>query len=138
MKAKVNLSITCLKKLILLYDLMVEITQVIQLFAMELNLNLNPTIALDFLPRFISELKLSTECEKLAKKIIKKEEMSGLTSGRGPTGVCGAAIYAATILTKERRTQREIARISRVTEVTVRNRFSELVENLNLGISIQK
>ena len=64
-------------------------------------------------------------------------EHRGLTSGRGPTGVCAAAIYAATILAKERRTQRKIAKISQVTEVTVRNRFSELVENLPLGISLK-
>ena len=65
-------------------------------------------------------------------------EQRGLTSGRGPTGVCAASIYAASILTKERRTQRKIAKISQVTEVTVRNRFSELIENLDLGINIKK
>ena len=65
-------------------------------------------------------------------------ELRGLTSGRGPTGVCAAAIYAASILTKERRTQRLIAQISQVTEVTVRNRFSELIENLELGINFKK
>ena len=70
----------------------------------------------------------------LAKKIIKMAELRGLTSGRGPTGVCAAAIYAASILSEERRTQRVIAKISQVTEVTVRNRFQELIENLNLGI----
>ncbi|MFX1447774.1 MAG: hypothetical protein ACFFCG_06520 [Promethearchaeota archaeon] len=37
-------------------------------------------------------------------------------------------------MTEERRTQRVIAKISQVTEVTVRNRFQELIENLNLGI----
>jgi transcription initiation factor TFIIB len=101
-------------------------------------LNLNPTKPLDFLTSFISELKLTQDCQKVAKKIIKLAEAYGLTSGRGPTGVCAAAIYAASILTKERRTQRKIANISQVTEVTVRNRFSELIENLELGISIKK
>ena len=65
-------------------------------------------------------------------------ELRGLTSGRGPTGLCAAAIYTASILTKERRTQRKIAKVSQVTEVTVRNRFSELIENLDLGISLKK
>ena len=74
----------------------------------------------------------------ISKKIIKRAEQRGLTSGRGPTGVCAASIYAASILCKERRTQRKIAKISQVTEVTIRNRFSELIENLNLGISLKK
>jgi len=111
-----------------------EIGRSFRFISNELNMNLNPTIASDFLTRFISELGLSTECQKIAKKIIKVAQERGLTSGRGPTGVCAASIYAATILTKEKRTQRKIARISQVTEVTVRNRFSELVEFLNLGI----
>lgn len=111
-----------------------EIGRSFRFISNELNMNLNPTIASDFLTRFISELGLSTKCQKIAKKIIKMAQDRGLTSGRGPTGVCAAAIYAATIFTKEKRTQRKIARISQVTEVTVRNRFSELVEYLNLDL----
>ncbi|MFO8018495.1 MAG: transcription initiation factor IIB [Promethearchaeia archaeon] len=115
-----------------------EIGRSFRFISKELHLNLNPTKALDYLPRFISELELSQRCQKNAKKIIKRAEMRGLTSGRGPTGVCAAAIYAASIISKERRTQRKIARISQVTEVTVRNRFAELVNNLKLGISLKK
>lgn len=115
-----------------------EIGRSFRFISRELELNLNPTKALDFLTRFISELGLSTECLKTAKKIIKIAELRGLTSGRGPTGLCAAAIYTASILTKERRTQRIIAKVSQVTEVTVRNRFSELIENLDLGISLKK
>ena len=111
-----------------------EIGRSFRFISNELNMNLNPTIASDFLTRFISELGLSTECQRIAKKIIKVAQERGLTSGRSPTGVCAASIYAATILTKEKRTQRKIAHISQVTEVTVRNRFSELVEFLNLNL----
>jgi len=115
-----------------------EIGRSFRFISRELELNLNPTKPLDFLPRFISELDLSTDCQNIAKKIIKIAELRGLTSGRGPTGLCAAAIYTASILTKERRTQRKIAKVSQVTEVTVRNRFSELIENLDFGISIKK
>ncbi len=115
-----------------------EIGRSFRFISRELDLNLNPTKALDFLTRFISELELSTECQNTAKKIIKIAELRGLTSGRGPTGLCAAAIYTASILTKERRTQRKIAKVSQVTEVTVRNRFSELILNIDLGISIKK
>ena len=115
-----------------------EIGRSFRFISNQLKLNLNPTKPLDFLTRFISELGLTNKCLKIAKVIIRMAEERGLTSGRGPTGVCAAAIYASSILTNERRTQRKIARISCVTEVTVRNRFSELVENLNLGISLKK
>ncbi len=115
-----------------------EIGRAFRFISKELNLNLNPTKPIDFLNRFVSELGLSSKCQKTAKKILKLAEMSSLTSGRGPTGVCAAAIYCSTILCNERRTQRRIAQISQCTEVTVRNRFAELVENLNLGIPLKK
>lgn len=115
-----------------------EISRSFRFISNELELNLNPTKPIDFLPRFISELELTNNCQKIAKAIIRMAERRGLTSGRGPTGVCAAAIYASSILSNERRTQRSIARVSCVTEVTVRNRFSELVENLNLGISLKR
>jgi len=111
-----------------------EIGRSFRFISNELDLNLNPTKPLDFLTRFISELELSNECHKIAKKIIKMASERGLTSGRGPTGVCAAAIYAATLIARERRTQKIIAQVSQVTEVTVRNRFSELVENLSLSL----
>jgi transcription initiation factor TFIIB len=115
-----------------------EISRSFRFISNELELNLNPTKPIDFLTRFISELELTTKCQKMAKIIIRMAERRGLTSGRGPTGVCAAAIYASSIITNERRTQRSIARVSCVTEVTVRNRFSELVENLHLDISLKK
>ena len=115
-----------------------EIGRSFRFITNELNLNLTPTKPLDFLIRFISELGLSHQCQSLSKKIIKIAEMRGLTSGRGPTGVCAAAIYASSILCKERRTQRKIAKISQVTEVTIRNRFSELIEIFDLGIPLKK
>ncbi len=114
-----------------------EIGRSFRFITKELGLNLNPTKASDFLPRFISELRLTPQCYKIAKKIINMADSRGLTSGRGPTGVCAASIYAASILSNEKRTQRKIAQIALVTEVTVRNRFSELTENLNLGIPVK-
>jgi len=115
-----------------------EIGRSFRFISHELDLNLNPTKPLDYITRFTSELKLSQTCEKLAMKIIEIAESRGLISGRGPTGIAAAAIYASSLLTKEKRTQRDIARVSQVTEVTVRNRYKELVENLNLRVPFKR
>lgn len=103
-----------------------------------LQLSSNPTKPLDYISRFVSELKLSSDVQKKAVDIVKLAEKKGLTSGRGPTGVAAAAIYVASIMYKERRTQRDIAKVSQVTEVTVRNRFKELIFRLNLPIPIKR
>jgi len=60
----------------------------------------------------------------------------GLTSGRGPMGVAAAALYIASVLEGEKRTQREVAEVAHVTEVTVRNRYKELVEKLGIKLNI--
>jgi transcription initiation factor TFIIB len=90
----------------------------------------------DYIPRFASELGLSGEVEAKAIEILKKAAPYGLTSGRGPTGVAAAALYIATVLCNERRTQREIANVARVTEVTVRNRYKEIAEKLRLDVEL--
>ena len=48
--------------------------------------------------------------------------------------MAAAASYIASILTGERRTQREVAEIAQVTEVTIRNRYKELAERLQFII----
>ena len=74
--------------------------------------------------------------KKLPTKFLAAAKELKLTSGRGPTGIAAAASYVASVLTGERKTQREIAEIAQVTEVTIRNRYKELVERLMFQISI--
>ena len=57
--------------------------------------------------------------EEIAHKILAAAKELKLTSGRGPTGIAAAASYVASVLTGERKTQREIAEIAQVTEVTI-------------------
>ena len=52
------------------------------------------------------------------------------------TGVAAAAIYIASILCNERRTQREVADVAGVTEVTIRNRYKELTEKLGIKVEL--
>jgi len=57
-----------------------------------------------------------------------------LTHGRSPMGVAAAAIYIAGRMENYIRTQREIADVSDVTEVTIRNRYKELVHELGYNL----
>lgn len=111
-----------------------EVGRTYRFIARELGLKLMPTSPADYIPRFCTALGLSGEVQKKAIEIIKKAEERELTSGRGPTGVAAAAIYIASILSGERRTQREVAEVAGVTEVTIRNRYKELAEKLGIEI----
>jgi transcription initiation factor TFIIB len=104
--------------------------------ARELKIKLRPTSPADYVPRFASKLGLSGEVQSEAIGIIHKAKEHGLNSGKGPTGLAAAAIYIASVLLGERKTQRDIAEIANVTEVTIRNRYKELSEKIDLGISL--
>ena len=99
------------------------------------SVQLMPTKPQDYVSRFCSELRLPGEVQSKAAEILKDAAKKELISGRGPTGVAAAAIYVSSILCNERRTQREVADIAGVTEVTIRNRYKELTEKL--GIEVQ-
>ena len=59
-----------------------------------------------------------------------------LARGPAPLGVAAAAIYISSILSNERCTQREVAEVAGVTEVTIRNRYKELTERLGIRIEL--
>ncbi len=99
-----------------------------------LQLNIFPSKPEDYIERFCLKLNLKGDVKKYAYEILKKAEEKELTSGRGPTGVAAATIYIAAVMAKDRRTQREVADVSGVTEVTIRNRYKELSDKLDLNI----
>jgi transcription initiation factor TFIIB len=113
-----------------------EIGRSYRFVARELLIHLRPTSPTDYIPRFGSELGLSGEAQSKAIELLKEATKKGLTSGRGPTGVAAAAIYIASVIRGERRTQRDVADVARVTEVTVRNRYKELCEKLGLDVEL--
>ncbi len=113
-----------------------EIGRSYRFIARELLIHLRPTSPTDYIPRFGSELGLSGEVQSKAIELLKEATKKGLTSGRGPTGVAAAAIYIASVLSGERRTQRDVADVARVTEVTVRNRYKELCVKLELDVEL--
>ncbi|PIZ54819.1 hypothetical protein COY28_02360, partial [Candidatus Woesearchaeota archaeon CG_4_10_14_0_2_um_filter_57_5] len=49
-----------------------------------------------------------------------------------------AALYVSALLHGEKRTQREVADVAGVTEVTIRNRYKELLDKLKLEKEIKK
>jgi transcription initiation factor TFIIB len=102
----------------------------------ELNYSIPPVKPSQYITKFSNQLTMQGKVEEIAHKILATAKELKLTSGRGPTGIAAAASYIASVLTGERKTQREIAEIAQVTEVTIRNRYKELVERLKFQMSI--
>jgi len=102
----------------------------------ELDYFIPPLKPSQYVTKFSNQLTMQGKVEDIAHKILTTAKELKLTSGRGPTGIAAAASYIASVLTGERKTQREIAEIAQVTEVTIRNRYKELVERLMFVITL--
>ncbi|MGC8812306.1 MAG: transcription initiation factor IIB [Candidatus Aenigmatarchaeota archaeon] len=83
-----------------------------------------------YVSRLTNEFGIFGKTEEIAYKILSAARQVKLTSGRGPTSLAAAAVYTASLLTGERVTQQDVAERMRCTEVTIRNRYRELVERL--------
>ncbi len=89
----------------------------------------------NYVPKLITELGLpGIMQEKVLEVLDRAKAHGGLIIGRDPRGLAAGAIYIASILTDNRVTQREIASAAGVTEVTVRNRYKDLVRKLELSL----
>lgn len=93
---------------------------------------MEPVDPKEYVPRFSSDLGVSEEVKMKAKEIIDESAEQGLLSGKSPTGFAAAAIYAASLLCNEKKTQREVAEVAQVTEVTIRNRYQEQIEAIGI------
>ena len=109
-----------------------EIGRTYRFIIRKLDLKINPSNPKDYIARFASTLHLSPKTQSDSLKTLKKAEASELTSGRGPAGIAAAALYVASLLNDEKRTQREVADVAGITEVTIRNRYKELLEKLGM------
>ncbi|MDG5775868.1 transcription initiation factor IIB [Haloarculaceae archaeon H-GB2-1] len=109
-----------------------EIGRTYRYVSQELGLEMRPVDPKKYVPRFTSELELSEEVQSKAHEIIETTAEKGMLSGKSPTGYAAAAIYAASLLCNEKKTQREVADVAQVTEVTIRNRYQEQIEAMGI------
>ncbi|RDI71047.1 transcription initiation factor IIB [Halopelagius longus] len=94
----------------------------------ELALEIEPADPTEYLPRFASELDVPAETERTARELLEDAKEANLHSGKSPVGLAAAALYAAVRLTNVHVTQTMIADVSDISEVTIRNRYQELLD----------
>ena len=115
-----------------------EIGRTYRFVIRKLGIKIKQSSPKDYISRFSSVLKLCPKTQNDALKILKKADKVELTSGRGPAGISAAALYVAALMNDEKKTQREVADIAGITEVTIRNRYKELIEKLDLEDKIRQ
>ena len=99
----------------------------------------------DFMDRFCAALGLPREVKKAATHIAKRSVDLDIVPGRSPISVAAAAIYMASQASNDKKTQREIADIAGVADVTIRQSYKLMLpraaelfpEGFNFATSIE-
>jgi len=81
----------------------------------------------DFMSRFCGTLSLARPIQKAATCIAKKAVDMDIVPGRSPISVAAAAMYMASQASNDKRTQKEIADIAGVADVTIRQSYKLLL-----------
>ncbi|MHA1391782.1 MAG: transcription initiation factor IIB, partial [Promethearchaeota archaeon] len=93
--------------------------------------NTNPS---DLIPTYIATLKLGPDIEINSTKIVNVYSERFSTSGKDPKGIVAGAIYLACRMKELELTQKDIAEVVGVTEVTLRSRYKELSTKLKIKV----
>ncbi len=102
----------------------------------EFNLKSPSTDPVSLIPRYINDLELDSEIEQLTIKILNSYKARFSISGKDPKGLCAGAIYLASKIKNKETTQQQIVESVGITEVTLRSRYKELKNKLNIKLSI--
>lgn len=103
-----------------------EVARNYRLLVRHLDLRIPVIDAERFVYRIASALGLPDPVVAEAIKIVKMARRKGLTAGKDPSGLAAASVYLAALKHGIRKTQKEVAQVAGVTEVTVRNRYKEI------------
>jgi transcription initiation factor TFIIB len=107
------------------------VAQAYRLLIIELDLKIPLVDPIKCIIRIANNAKISEKTKRLAinimHDIIKKE----ISAGKDPMGLAAAVLYLSCLKTDENKIQRYIAEAAGVTEVTVRNRYKNIISQLD-------
>ncbi len=85
-------------------------------------------------PKIAAKVGVGEKTQQTAVEILRRASKIRTTAGKDPMGLAAAALYIACVMNNEKRTQKVIADAAGVTEVTIRNRYKGLKDDLGLEV----
>ena len=109
-----------------------DVARCYRLLLRELDLHMPIADPLTYIPKIADQTGVSGATQGIAVHLIREAKKQGYAAGKDPLGLAAAALYLACAMNNEKKTQSEIARAAGITEVTVRNRYKTLEQQLQL------
>ena len=82
-----------------------------------------------YISKLVNILKVDPKVERIALLLTSKIAKSKIFDGKAPAGLAASFVYISSVICGIQLPQREIAEIAEVTEVTIRNRSREIINN---------
>jgi len=82
-----------------------------------------------YISKLVNMMKIDPKVERLAIYLMSKTVDSKIFDGKAPAGLAASFVYISSVLAGAHVPQREIAEAAEVTEVTIRNRSREILDN---------
>lgn len=102
---------------------------------LELNIKIPPDEPIKYISKIANIAHIDTKTQNRAIELLRKAKRYTLL-GKNPSGLAAALLYIACIENSpyNRKTQMELAKYAGVTKVTIRNRYQQLVKDLNIKV----
>mgnify|MGYP001772563390 FL=1 len=101
--------------------------------SLEFKPNIKPT---EYIPKIVEKLNLPPYVSTKASELLSIMHKHGLTSGKGYTALAAASVYLVSTLMDVKKTQKDIANTLNITEVTIRNRYKEIISNFDIEVKL--
>ena len=99
---------------------------------LELQLRLPTIDTTKCIARVANKANISEKTKHQAMTLMNDVVKNGISAGKDPMGLAASVLYASCIKTGERKTQVDLANAAQITGVTIRNRFKDLKNRLEL------
>jgi len=111
-----------------------DVARCYRLLLRELDVHMPIADPLTYVSKIAEKNGISGKAQGAAIAILREARRKRAAAGKDPMGLAAAALYIACLQHNEKKTQKDIAEAAGVTEVTVRNRYKALKEQLNLEL----
>lgn len=108
-----------------------ELARTFRLLVLELDLKVPMIDPMKCVVKVANKAKLSEKTKRQAMNIMHNIIKSGVSAGKDPMGLAAAVVYLSCLKTDEKKIQRYIADAAGVTEVTLRNRYKNIISQLD-------
>jgi transcription initiation factor TFIIB len=110
-----------------------EVARSYRLLYLELDLKIPIVDPMKYIARVANKANLSEKTKRQAAEIMNNVTKREISIGKNPMGLAASVLYVSCLKTGENTTQGDISTAAGVTEVTLRSRYKDLVNQLQLN-----